>query len=545
MKGPVRNPSTYQFNAAAKTLTFLAPIPTFQGQILGVFNLARQAWIYLPQKTGCGGTWSSPVFTLAFNTSTHADNDALQVFYDDGLTSQLVSGTVTATGPLTNSELRAEPVSIDATELPLPTGAATAARQDATNDLVANMESVLPFVSSYTGATQNRLGTTGTGAPTLPSGASGLAGLVQVFYQALLDRLPAALSSGRLLVDANLPTGAATANNQTSTNTALGIANDRLGPADETAPANDTASSALNGRLQRVAQHLSSILTKMPAFGTVGSPSADVATVQGAAAGQPLRITPGVVAENTITFSGAISINTQLMLLNCSNCSAVSIQIPSIGTGGGIVAEWSNNGTNFGGTITAATGNGGTAWGATFTSAGLYAIPRLGKWLQLRMSVAATGGTTSLSIAQLADSPIVNTLTQLNAGSTNIIGSVIQGYSASTIYAAATKTSIFSAASTNAALVKGSAGKVVRFWLTNTTAAHIMVRLYNLAAAPTVGTSTTFTRIAVPPNGYASGGLEGGYLHSTGIAIAITAGLADNDSTAVTAGAIIGELFTI
>lgn len=308
-------------------------------------------------------------------------------------------------------------------------------------------------------------------------------------------------------------------------------------------PALDSGRLPVSGTFWQTTQPISGSvsISGTPAVSISGTPSVSVAGA--------VKTALGVVAETPYTSTtgfptGVIPINTQLMLLDCSNCSAVSIQAVSVATGGSIVAEWSNNGTTFGSAVSLPIGTTGSTWVTTIAAAGVYTIPRLGKWLQLRQSVASTAGTTSLSVVQLTDSPTVNAIAQL-APSSASIGSIIQSYNASTTFAGATKTSIFSAASTNAAVIKGSPGKVLGFWFTNTTAAHIMVRLYTLAAAPTVGTSATFTRIVVPPNGYATGGLEGGYLHATGIAIAITAGLGDSDNTAVTAGAIIGELFTI
>lgn len=53
---------------------------------------------------------------------------------------------------------------------------------------------------------------------------------------------------------ASLPSGAATAANQTTTNTALGATN-------ETAASTDTATSGINGRLQRIAQRLTSLIS--------------------------------------------------------------------------------------------------------------------------------------------------------------------------------------------------------------------------------------------------------------------------------------------
>jgi hypothetical protein len=68
------------------------------------------------------------------------------------------------------------------------------------------------------------------------------------------------------------PSGAATAANQSTLNTEVGIVT-------ETAPADDTASSGLNGRLQRIAQRLTSLIAKLPAFGTSAAPSADLLSV--------------------------------------------------------------------------------------------------------------------------------------------------------------------------------------------------------------------------------------------------------------------------
>lgn len=59
----------------------------------------------------------------------------------------------------------------------------------------------------------------------------------------------------------SLPTGAATSANQSSELTLIGALT-------ETAPASDTASSGLNGRLQRIAQRLSSLIALIPS--TIG-----------------------------------------------------------------------------------------------------------------------------------------------------------------------------------------------------------------------------------------------------------------------------------
>lgn len=65
-------------------------------------------------------------------------------------------------------------------------------------------------------------------------------------------------SSGNLKVTAALATGASTSAKQDTTNTEIGIVT-------ETAPTTDTASSGLNGRLQRIAQRLTSLIALVPA----------------------------------------------------------------------------------------------------------------------------------------------------------------------------------------------------------------------------------------------------------------------------------------
>lgn len=63
-----------------------------------------------------------------------------------------------------------------------------------------------------------------------------------------------------------LPTGAATAANQSTANT-------ELGSLTETAPGTDTASSGLNGRLQRIAQNLTTVNTSITSNSTAPLPT--------------------------------------------------------------------------------------------------------------------------------------------------------------------------------------------------------------------------------------------------------------------------------
>lgn len=123
-----------------------------------------------------------------------------------------------------------------------------------------------------------------------------------------------------------------TANAGTNLNTSLlalettqGAGNTLLGAVTEAAPASDTASSGLNGRLQRIAQRISSLITALGSpfqagasigntsfgatqatatnlnaavvgTGTAGTPAGNVLTIQGVAAMTKLLVTPDSVA---------------------------------------------------------------------------------------------------------------------------------------------------------------------------------------------------------------------------------------------------------
>lgn len=98
---------------------------------------------------------------------------------------------------------------------------------------------------------------------------------------------------------------------------------------------------------------------------------------------------------------------------------------------------------------------------------------------------------------------------------------------------------INSAATTNATSVKASAGTVYSVTASNTGAAVAYVKLYNLATAPTVGTSTIAITIPVPAGGTVNLPFgTSGARFSTGIGLAITNLGTDADATAVTAAQV-------
>jgi hypothetical protein len=93
---------------------------------------------------------------------------------------------------------------------------------------------------------------------------------------------------------------------------------------------------------------------------------------------------------------------------------------------------------------------------------------------------------------------------------------------------------------TNATSVKASAGRVLGFTLTNTTASFKYVAMFDKATAPTVGTDVPKYKFGLPPNSTSIKTLEGGIGYSVGIAFAITGGLTDLDATNTAVNDVIG-----
>jgi hypothetical protein len=97
-----------------------------------------------------------------------------------------------------------------------------------------------------------------------------------------------------------------------------------------------------------------------------------------------------------------------------------------------------------------------------------------------------------------------------------------------------TASNINSAATTNGANIKNAAGTLYSITASNVGAAVAFVKFYNLAAAPTVGTSVPAITIPVPAGGIVNINFgTTGHRMTTGISIAITNLGPDSDTTAV------------
>lgn len=93
---------------------------------------------------------------------------------------------------------------------------------------------------------------------------------------------------------------------------------------------------------------------------------------------------------------------------------------------------------------------------------------------------------------------------------------------------------VVTAASTNAANIKASAGRVLGWSVFNDANYPVYVKFYNTASSPTVGTGVVYT-IGAQAGVEVHFDSDDGLAFSTGIGISITKGIADSDATAVAA----------
>lgn len=266
---------------------------------------------------------------------------------------------------------------------------------------------------------------------------------------------------------------------------------------------------------------------------------------QGETAPSSQIVTNPSIVSQTYSGSGVITINTVLVgPIDCSQYRSVALQCTSMGASGVVTPEVSNDGgtTWVGITLVGVTAS---AAGTFFNGAGAFEIGLSGfKLFRLRLSTATTSGNTNiycfLSQQEMATKIVYlgqNSVTASLAGNSVITPVPITGQGFSLFH------TLIAAGSTNATSVKASVGVLGTCYLTNNAASVRYVKFFNLAVAPTVGTSTPVIQFAIQPN--SSINVEtafAGMRFSTGIAYCITTGSALLDATAVTAGDVLVNL---
>ncbi len=153
--------------------------------------------------------------------------------------------------------------------------------------MVQSVEGLAASGSAVTGNPVLVAGSDGTNARTLATDATG-----QVKVTGTVTTTPPANASTNLTQIGGAAIAEGAALSAASLPVVLSTDGTVIGPVTETAPTTDTASSGLNGRLQRIAQRLSSIIALLPTalggggglkvegVGASGAPAGGVVTVQ-------------------------------------------------------------------------------------------------------------------------------------------------------------------------------------------------------------------------------------------------------------------------
>lgn len=205
----------------------------------------------------------------------------------------------------------------------------------------------------------------------------------------------------------------------------------------------------------------------------------------------------------------------------------VCIQFLAVGTSHTYVFEQSNDGTNWVGCPVWDAAAVSSTVNATLTSLvapRMFALQWQARYVRMRLQ-SQTGGTTSIvAVASDMEAPP-------NNASITVSGTVWMSGQNSSM--GGTTSRVKSAASTNATNLRTTAGNVYAFGFFNNAAATRYVKFYSKASAPTVGTDTPLFTVVLPAGGNTEFSSVVPLRFGAGIGYAITAGVADNDTTAV------------
>ena len=172
----------------------------------------------------------------------------------------------------------------------------------------------------------------------------------------------------------------------------------------------------------------------------------------------------------------------------------------------------------------------------------------VGGFVKARITgLAAMTGAAVVTLRSTANPSMVALDAALPTG-TNSIGNIGTVSTVSTVTSvsattpAATTTTaatLSSAATTNATSIKASPGSLYSVTASNVGAAAAFLKIFNLATAPTVGTSVPFLTIPIAASGVANINFGAqGMRMSAGISFSITMLVADADTTAIAAGQV-------
>jgi hypothetical protein len=170
-------------------------------------------------------------------------------------------------------------------------------------------------------------------APATDTASSGLNGRLQRIAQrltSLIALLPSALVSGRL--DVNV--GATVTPANVALDATVTTTNTEIGGLTEAAPASDTASSGLNGRLQRVAQRLTSLISLLPSALISNRLDVNLGAAPATVTAQGTAASGAAVSGNPVLVGGSDGTNAQTWLSGTASGAGMQRMVAGISASG-------------------------------------------------------------------------------------------------------------------------------------------------------------------------------------------------------------------
>lgn len=157
--------TSYTFDASAQTVVHADFSDITLAGIQLIVNVTDQIIIYNFADTSKGGTLSTDTLTLEYDTTLMSDTDELMIIVEDGLTTQAVSGTVTANLSATDNAV------LDSIDTKV-TGLATSAKQDTLDTSINTLLKPASTLAAVTSIT-NPVAVTNAGITTIAGAVSG------------------------------------------------------------------------------------------------------------------------------------------------------------------------------------------------------------------------------------------------------------------------------------------------------------------------------------------------------------------------------------
>lgn len=427
-------------------------------------------------------------------------------------------------------------------------------KQDITNALLTTTAADIAFIKAYTNVTKGSgvvdantqrvtLATDGPGVQnltTIASNTSPLSGVTQTS------------ASGKVGLDVNIIAGggggggASAAYNATlptyTSGSSTVLQTDVNGRLITTGPLTDT-------QLRASAVPVSASSLPLPAgaateggnLATIATESLAIDNKLPALSSGRVPVEAGNVASQTFTYTGtgAVSLNTVLIgPIDCSQFRELTLNVIGLGSGMQLVGQFSPDGTgNWAAYVYQRLTDGNVSSNA-ISGVQRLAFPVAERFFRVICTVAQTSGTTTLALT--ASQQAIAKLYQQVSGTVTLSSTNVTPQAAASVQGFSTYHTLISAASTNATLLKAAVGVIGTCLLSNTSASWRYVKFFNLASAPTMGTSTPVLNFPIPPNSTLDISTAfAGLRFATGIAYAITSGSALLDTGAVGAGEVL------